>query len=189
MFSVSDGHVKSSTSISLTTEAPNSQPISQSVSSSPILASPDQSINEKCLVLYDYSPTDENLTEEVNVTAGEIVDLIQLEVEKGWTRIRTVDGSEGVVPTTYLNTRRREKSVTPRPLPVIPNEKHALMEDNQKILFSLAKDEMEPEQEWMDRLNIEQKLMANVLYPYKKQAEDELSIEEGANVSILQQGK
>lgn len=51
-------------------------------------------------LIYDFEPSTEL---ELAVSTGDIVDLVEPDQE-GWTKVRRADGTEGLVPTSYLGS-------------------------------------------------------------------------------------
>ncbi|XP_065178184.1 SH2/SH3 adapter protein NCK1-like [Sycon ciliatum] len=126
---------------------------------------------EQCMALYDYLA---NQDEELSIRKNEKLTL--LDSSKTWWRVQNAGGSIGYVPSNYC-----KKIDTPAPAPV------AQPAASTPIKHTAVKDEAGMYQQVDMTFNKKPtKVVAIVKYPYAATREDELTLNKGEQVTVIE---
>ncbi|KAF8526758.1 hypothetical protein JB92DRAFT_3087230 [Gautieria morchelliformis] len=110
----SGGHVRSSASISMS-PVPSHQPAKADHPSASSFSTPHAAHEEthpSASVLFSYEASSPF---ELSVTAGELVQLLEVDDGSGWIKIADSQGSKGLVPASYVEPSDAEGAHAPSP--------------------------------------------------------------------------
>ncbi|GAA5902127.1 Bzz1p [Sporobolomyces salmoneus] len=85
--------------VASSTAPPPRRGVPPPMTTSPSTSTPTAAVTQSAVLLYDYSAASHF---ELTVSEGDTVQIVEPEDDSGWTKVRTNDGREGLVPGSYL---------------------------------------------------------------------------------------
>jgi hypothetical protein len=140
----------------------------------------------KAVALYDYIPNS-SANDELDMVAGDQLIVVTEDDGSGWTKVSR-SGSEGLVPTSYIEIRQAVDAEPPSSASIIRNGADGASDPLAAIASTIIRKEVESTSSPLASITEKTKFsgsLARVLFDYQGKQDDELTVYMGQSVWIV----